>query len=82
MKVADLFVNIGVKGSGETAKGLTEVKAGLDEVYSSGLAAKALMASVLYGIGALTKHAGDEGMNLKKFANYTGLSTDALQRWQ
>src|SRR5690242_718040 len=36
----------------------------------------------MYGLHEFTGAAGERGMELSKFANFTGLSADKLQRWQ
>lgn len=82
MNVAELFVTLGVKGADTSAKAVSGVKTGLNEVASSGLAAKAAIVAVVYGLQRLTGLAGAQGMELKQFAAATGLSTDSLQRWQ
>lgn len=82
MNVADLFVNIGVKGKGQAFEALSTVNKGLESVASSGLLAKAALVGALYAFERLTNASGERGTALQKFANFTGLSTDMLQKWQ
>ncbi len=82
MTIAELFVNIGIKGDGEAQKALKNVKGGLGEISSTGLAAKAALVGVVYGLERLTGVVSQRGLELQQFSNLTGLSTDMLQRWQ
>lgn len=82
MRIADLFVNIGVKGADKTASALGNVKTSMGDVASTSLAAKAAIAGVLYGLERLMSESGHVGTGLTQFANLTGLSADRLQRWQ
>lgn len=82
MTIAELFINIGVKGADVSAKALSGVKEGVGEVASSSLAAKAAIIGVVYGLEQLMAHSAQQGMALQQFANFTGLSTERLQRWQ
>lgn len=82
MTVAELFVNIGVKGADKSTKNLAGVKEGLGGIVSSSLAAKAAILGAMYGLERLMSHSAAQGLALQQFANFTGLSTDRLQRWQ
>jgi hypothetical protein len=82
MTVAELFINLGVKGDGPAQKALVGMKKGLGDISSASLAAKAGVLAVLYGLERLTQGAAQQGLELQQFANLTGLSTDRLQRWQ
>lgn len=82
MTIAELFVNLGVKGSDVSVRAISSVKSGLEEATSSGLALKAAILAALYGLEKFTGMAGERGMELEKFSNFTGLSTDKLQKWQ
>jgi hypothetical protein len=82
MTIAELFVNLGVKGT-ETAKGaLTGVQKGLSDIGSSGLAAKAALLAVVYGAERMTMAAAGRGRDLTMFVNATKLSVMELQKWQ
>lgn len=82
MTVAELFINLGVKGADQAVKSVSAVDTGIKQVASSSLAAKAAIVGAIYALERLTAAAGAHGVDLQKFANLTGLSTDSLQRWQ
>lgn len=82
MTIADLFVNIGVKGTDTTVKAISNVNTGMKEVASTGLAAKAAIVGIVYGLERLTGMASARGMELQQFAGATGLSIENLQKWQ
>lgn len=82
MNIAELFVDLGVKGSDKSVKQVREVRTGLKDVASSGMLAKTMLVGVMYGMQRLMSHSGQAGATLEQFANLTGLSTDKLQRWQ
>jgi hypothetical protein len=82
MTIAELFVNLGVKGSDKAAKEVNNVKNSLGDVASSGLAAKAAIIGVMYGLERLMSQSGKTGTSLTQFASFTGLSAETLQRWQ
>lgn len=82
MTIAELFVNLGVKGANATGKALGAIDKGLGEIASSSLAAKAAVAGVIFGMERLTGFASQVGMDLYKFGISTGLSTTELQKWQ
>jgi hypothetical protein len=82
MTIAELIVNIAVKGSEKAIQGLGKVKEGLGNIADSSLMAKAAVLGVVYGLEQLTMLSSHTGMELKKFGDFTKLSTDDLQRWQ
>lgn len=82
MTIAELFVQIGVKGDGSVKKSLGGVNEGLGQIQSSALLAKAGLLAVVYGIERLTSGAAQRGMELQQFAAATGLSAQELQKWQ
>jgi hypothetical protein len=81
MVIADLFVNLGIKGNNQAGKALGGVQSGLDKISTSGLAAKAAMVGLLYGLQRLSSASAEEGTRLSNFATLTGISTKALQQW-
>lgn len=81
MKVADLFVSLGVKGADTSKKALTGVKDGLGQVKSMGLETKAMIAAVVYGLERMMSQSAQMGTQLTNTAALTGFSTDALQQW-
>lgn len=82
MTIAELFVNLGVKGTEKTTKMIGGVKDALGNVSHEGLAAKAAIIGVMYGLERLMSQSGKTGTSLVQFASFTGLSAETLQRWQ
>lgn len=82
MKIAELFVNLGITGGDKAGKSLEKVKDGMKGIVGSSLEAKAAIAAVIYGLNRLTGAAGLHGTELTRFTNLTGLSAMELQRWQ
>ena len=82
MKVADLFVNIALKGADTVGKGLGFASKGMKDLVSTSLEAKVAVAGVIYGLERLTGWASQAGMDLTKFSTVTGLSAQELQKWQ
>lgn len=82
MKVAELFVNLGVKGGEKSAGVLSNVKKQMGDLKSISLETKAAIVAVVYGLEKMMSASAKNGMELQQFANFTGMSTDMLQRWQ
>lgn len=82
MTVAELFVNIGVKGADSAGRSIFMIERGMKEVASTSLAAKAAIVGVMYGLERLMMNSAHAGTNLLNFASLTGLSTKELQQWQ
>lgn len=82
MKIAELFVQLGVKGADVAGKALSGMAKGINHIASASLEAKAAVAAVVYGMERMTGWASQAGMDLYKFGVTTGLSTDELQKWQ
>ncbi len=82
MTIAELFVNIGLKGADTTVKGLKGIAKGVDNIASTSLAAKAAVLGMIVGMERLTGFASQVGMDLHKFTTTTGLSSRELQKWQ
>ncbi len=82
MTIADLFINLGIKGEEQSVQQIKQVDGGLKDIFSSGVAAKAMLVAVAAGLQHMMSGAAAAGLGLKQFSNYTGMSTDALQRWQ
>lgn len=81
MKIADLFIAIGVSGANKTKSELTDTRKGLNETASSALWAKAAIVGVLYGLERLVSGSNATGAAMQSFAGYTGLSAESLQRY-
>lgn len=82
MTIAELFVNLGVKGADSAGKALGGVKSGLGEVKSMSLEAKAGIIAVVYGLERLMSQSAQMGTSLLNFNTLTGISTKDLQQWQ
>ena len=82
MTIAELFVNLGVKGADSAGKALKGVKGGLGDVKSMSLEAKAAILGVVYGLQRMMSASAQQGTDLSNFASLTGLSTKVLQQYQ
>lgn len=82
MKVAELFVNIGVTGGAVAGRMLGNVSKGMGEIVSASIEAKAAIVGVLVGLERLTGWASQAGMDFTKFKESTGESAQELQKWQ
>jgi hypothetical protein len=82
MNIGELFVNLGVKGGGETQKTLKGVKGGMKDVKSMSLEAKAAIIATVYGLKQLMSQSMQQGTALTQFTNLTGQSIKKLQQWQ
>lgn len=81
MKVADLFIGIGVKDNTKTKEVLTGVHNQLKDIFSSSLALKAGLLGGLVGLEEFTRRSVDTAMDLDSFSRATGLSSMELQKW-
>lgn len=81
LTVADVFINLGIKGTGSVVNGLVGVKNTVTDVAYQGFKATAAISGVVYGLEKLMSQAGHAGTALLQFNNLTGLSSDRLQRW-
>ncbi len=81
MTVAELFVNLGIKGNTKVAQALTTVQGGLEKTAELSFAAKAGIIGAVIAMEELTRKSMEMGADLKNFAIATGLSTDQLQKW-
>lgn len=82
MTIAELFVNLGVKGTDSAGKALSGVKTGLGEVKNMSLEAKAAIIGAVYALERMMSSSAKSGTDLTNFTNLTGLSAQALQEWQ
>lgn len=82
MKIAELFVALGLEGTDKVVKGLKSVNDSFKEATSSSFTMKALMAGAVVGMERMVKAASSTGMELYQFAKATGLSSVELQKWQ
>lgn len=82
MNVAEMFVNLGIKGSEKTLGALSSVKSGLGQIKDTSLETKAALIAVMYGLEQMMAKSGAIGTGMTNFAAYTGQSAQALQQWQ
>lgn len=82
MTIAELFINIGVKGGDKTKEALKGTKSGLEGIQKTAIETKVAILAALYALEKLMAGSVNTGMELTKFSNFTGLSADTLQRWQ
>lgn len=82
MKIADLFVDLGLTNESVVVKGLKKVSDAFGEVVHSSFQTKLGIAGALYGLEKLTSSAAKTGSQFYKFREAFGLSTKSLQEWQ
>jgi len=82
MNIADLFINLGVKGSEKTAAALDTMKKGLKDTSSMALETKVALAGAMYALERLFAASGQRGTDLTNFNALTGVSTQTLQQYQ
>ena len=82
MKVAELFVKLGITGTDDASKGVSKVDKGMKGLVSRGLAVKAGLLAIGYGLQRLMSGTAKTGTSLTQFAAATGLSAETLQKWQ
>lgn len=81
MKIADLFIAIGISGATQVKSTLGDTRKGLQETTSSAIWAKAALVGVLYGLERLVSASNRTGAEMLQFANFTGMSAEKLQRY-
>lgn len=82
INIAELFVRVGLTDENVVLKGLKKVGEGFKAAASEAWQMKAAVVGALYGLERLTKNASQEGLELRKFADTFGLSTEKLQEFQ
>lgn len=82
MTIAELFVQLGVKGADTAGKALGGVKNGLTEVKDMSLEAKAAIIGAIYALERMMSSSAKTGTALTDFNTITGVSTQNLQKWQ
>lgn len=82
MKVGELFLDLGVKGSEKTLGLISGVKGGLQSTASEGLAAKAAIVGAMYALQNLFSTSNKAGTDLKNFNSVLGVSAQTLQQYQ
>jgi hypothetical protein len=80
VKIADLFIAIGISGAANVKNTLGETQKGLGETASSALYTKAAIIGALYALERLVSASNHAGAELQSFAAYSGFSAEKLQR--
>ena len=81
MKLADLYIDVDVKGDKETGKRLEKTNNWLKDIKDSAVGAVGAVRGALGWLNNFTESLS-AGMALQQFANLTGLSTEELQKWR
>lgn len=81
MKIADLFVDLDIKGNVKVKDALMGVDTGLQHTAELSMAAKAGILGAVLGLEEISRAAVGSAVDLKNFAGATGLSTGELQKW-
>lgn len=82
MKIAELFVKLGLQGQGDMQKGLGKVSSSMKELFSLSIQTKLTLAGLVGGLTMAARSAGKTGQGLMQFKNAFGLSAQELQKWQ
>lgn len=82
MIIADLFVNLGIKGAEKTVGALTGIEKSLKGLGSMSLEAKAAILGAMYALERLFSRSGQAGTDLTNFSALLGGSTKTLQQYQ
>lgn len=82
MKIAELFIKLGVKTDDKLRNTLKDTDKGLGQVKSMAIETKAAILGAIYTLQQLTSASMKSGTGLEQFAASTGLSLEKLQRWQ
>lgn len=82
MNIAELFINLGVKGTDKTLGGIQSVQKGLKDTASTSLEAKAALVGAMYALERLFSASGKVGTDLTNFNATVGTSAKTLQQYQ
>ncbi len=82
MNIAELFINLGVKGSEKTLGGVLGVQKGLKDTASTSLEAKAAIVGAMYALERLFSASNKAGADLTNFTATVGTSAQTLQQYQ
>lgn len=82
MKIAELFVDLGVQGSDKTVGALTGMKKNMGGVASASLEAKVAILGAMYALERMFSQSGQAGTNLTNFTAILGVSAKTLQQYQ
>lgn len=82
MKIAELFVDLGINGSEKAVTALAGIKQALTDVATTVGVVTTSLAGAIYAFEKLTNQSNQTGFGLSQFEKATGLSANTLQRWQ
>lgn len=82
MNIAELFVNLGIKGSEKTVGALTDLRKGLNQTKEMSFEAKAALLGAMYALERLFAASGQRGTDLTNFNATLGVSAKTLQQYQ
>jgi hypothetical protein len=82
MKVGELFLDIGIKGSDKTVNSLGSVESGLKDVKTMSLEAKAAILAAVYALDQMMNQSRTTGQGLFNFGMETGGNIRQLQQWE
>lgn len=81
MKIADLFIDLDLKGAMVVGKALGGIQSGLKGAAEMSRTTKAGILGTILAFEELTRSGVNSAIELKNFAGATGLSTAELQKW-
>lgn len=82
MKIADLFINLGIKGAEKAESAVSGVTRKMSDLRSVSVETKVAILAAVYGLERMMSQSARTGMGLSQFASATGLSIKQLQQWQ
>lgn len=81
MKIAEMFVNLGINGTEKTVGAIEGVKKGMGGLKDMSLEAKAALLAVFYAVGRLVSSTGTVGTGLLNLGTILGISTKQIQQY-
>jgi len=82
VNIAELVLNLGVKGTDKTTSALGGVQKSLKDTSSMALETKVALVGALYALERLFSASGQRGTDLENFNAVTGVSIQRLQQYQ
>ncbi len=82
MKIADLFVDLGVTGNEKSIGAIAGMRKGMGDLSSTSLEAKAAIIGAMYALQRMFAASGQTGTNLNQFSQLVDTSTKTLQQYQ
>lgn len=82
MKVADLFVSIGLKGGEQVGKGLSGISKGMKGLVSDSVEAKVAVLGLAYGLERMVSSLGDKAIGWQQMAATSNIDAMFMQKWE